>query len=414
MKVCVFSLGCKVNQYECDAIAATLATKGHDVTDELSYADAYILNTCAVTQEAERKSRQLITRVKKLNPNAKIYVMGCASQHSQKEFIEHGATYVSGVEMRSKLIEFEDLSNVNVHTLTNEYEELFHGFSDSYASRRIREYVKIQDGCNRFCSYCLIPYLRGRSRSRNVESVIEEICESKAPEIVLTGIDLSSYDGAEGGLAGLLDRLNGTKKRIRLGSLEVSVIDEKLLSACKNIENFCPHFHLSLQCGSNNVLKAMNRHYTSAEYMNAVNMIRSVFEDAAITTDVIVGYPTETDSDFEESVAFIKSVRFSDIHVFPFSARSGTRAYKLKRISGELMKSRVERMSKIKAESIDAYLTKQIGKTRSVLIESVDENLAVGYSKNYVRVYVAGANVGDVLSVKIKGKFKDGVIAEKE
>ena len=414
MKVCLFSLGCKVNQYECDAIAAALAAKGYDVTDELSYADVYILNTCAVTQEAERKSRQLMTRVGKLNPNAKIYVMGCASQHSQKEFSERGATYVSGVEMRSKLIEFEDLSNAQVHELTNEYEELFRGFSDTYASRRIREYVKIQDGCDRFCSYCLIPYLRGRSRSRNVESVMNEINASKAPEIVLTGIDLSSYDGADGGLAGLIVRLRDTKKRIRLGSLEVSVIDDKLLSACKNTENFCPHFHLSLQCGSDNVLKAMNRHYTSAEYMNAVKRIRSIFEDAAITTDVIVGYPTETDGDFEDSLDFVKSVGFSDIHVFPFSARSGTRAYKLKRVSGDVMKSRVERMSKVKTDAINEYLIKQIGKTRSVLIESVDENLAVGYSKNYVRVYVTGANVGDVLNVRIKNKFKDGLIAEKE
>lgn len=414
MKVCIFTLGCKVNQYESDSIARALLANGIEVSEELEPADLYILNTCAVTTEAERKSRQLVARVRKLNEGAQIYVTGCASQHMPKAFENKRVTYTNGITGKNKLIDnFGVLNGVEIQPTGKDFEELYRDGCAYRVSERIREYIKIQDGCNRFCSYCIIPFLRGRSRSRSVESVVREVFASSAPEIVITGIDLSDYNG-KNGLTELIKRLADTDKRIRLGSLEASVIDENLLAACKSIKGFCPHFHLSLQSGSDKVLADMNRHYTTAEFRGKVDLIRSVFPSAAITTDIIVGYPTETAEDFANSLAFAREVGFADIHVFPFSPREGTRAAKLKLLLPSTVAVRVTAMTALKNQLTKAFSEQNIGQSAKVLVERKQNGKCEGYSENYIRVYFADGNVGDIISVSNEKLYKDGLFARKE
>ena len=323
MKTAVINIGCKVNQCECDSLMTGLIALGHEVSDELVFADNYVINTCAVTKEAERKSRQVIGKVKKINPKADVYVIGCASEKNAEQFEIKGVRYVSGTAKKEAVLRM--LSGVHVEPIPNEYESLPVG-----TNFRARAYVKVEDGCNNFCSYCVIPYLRGRCRSRALDDVISE-CLSAAEttdEIVLTGINLSAY-GLDLGtnLAELLSRLSDLPARIRLGSLEANVIDEAFISALVSAGNVCPHFHLSLQSGSNEVLKAMNRHYTAEEFAEKVALLRTYFPTAAFTTDVIVGFPTETEETFEETMRFVREIGFSNVHVFPYSRRAGTAAF---------------------------------------------------------------------------------------
>ena len=298
MKAVVFTLGCKVNECESDSLVAGLVERGYEVSDKLEFADLYIVNTCAVTSEAEKKSRQTTTRIKKLNPNAKIIYTGCACQNDPKAFSEKSKDFlVTGVFDKNKILDMLDCSGECVSEQSNEFEELL-----PVKSLRTRAYVKVQDGCNNFCSYCLIPYLRGRSRSRNPENVVGEIASLTAKEIVINGINLSSYDYQGKALYQLIQMLKDCDKRIRLGSLEARVIDQNLLSALKDLKDFAPHFHLSLQSGSDNVLKLMNRKYTTEEFKQKVDLIRQYFPLAGITTDVIVGFPGESEQDFLDSI----------------------------------------------------------------------------------------------------------------
>ena len=309
MKICIHTLGCKVNQYESDALAECLRKLGHDVTTELGIADVYILNSCAVTNEAERKSRQSISKFYALNPNAKVLVCGCASEKDDSQFSAlKNVNFVSGVANKMKLIEKLMTDGVEIDPLPTAYEDF--GLS---TSSHTRAYVKIQDGCNNFCSYCIIPYLRGRSRSRDIVSILNEveglvsgaITENKPfiNEIVLTGINISDFkiDG-KNGLLTLLKELDKFDVRIRLGSLEQGVLTEEFLKELCTLKNFCPHFHLSMQSGSNGVLKRMNRKYTSKEYLRTVKRIRKYFKNPAITTDVIVGFLGETKKEFKEAI----------------------------------------------------------------------------------------------------------------
>lgn len=354
MKISVYNLGCKVNQYESDSLIRELSIRGFEVTDELEYADYYVLNTCAVTNEAERKSRQAVGRCLNFNPNARIIVCGCASENDKNQFLsKNNVTYVSGVAGKYLIPDILDVDGESeVRELPKEYEDMY-----SPLSMRTRSYVKVQDGCNNFCSYCLIPYLRGRSRSRRIESVVAE-CERVASsgEIVLTGINLSAYGlDVASSLTELIGSLGNIDARIRLGSLEVNVIDEEFLSALKGLKHFCPQFHLSLQSGSDSVLKKMNRHYTTDEFYEKVRLIRETFEDAAITTDVICGFPTESEEEFRESLAFAEKVGFADMHVFAYSSRKGTKASRLEQLTNEEKHLRVERMERVKKKSKGNY-----------------------------------------------------------
>ncbi len=411
MKIVVFNLGCKVNKYESDSIARSLREKGYDVACELEKADIYILNTCAVTNEAERKSRQCVTRCLKLNPDAKVIVTGCASQANGAQFEDKkGVTFVSGVAGKSRIADELEKAGVFIDPLPTVYEEM-----KTPLVERTRAYVKVQDGCDNFCSYCLIPYLRGRSRSRDLNEVIKE-CESlvhDTGEIVLTGIDLSSYGKNTGdSLADLIEKLSGTDCRIRLGSLEQGVIDKEFLGATQKLRKFCPQFHLSLQSGSDAVLKKMNRHYTTAQYLEKVNAIREIYPDANITTDLICGFPTETDENFEETKEFIKKVGFGQVHVFGYSARKGTVAAKYRLLPPETVAERCEQAQEIALKLHRNYLSSMLGKELEVLFEEEQEGYIAGYSREYIRVYAKGAKAGEIRRVKAAELFRDGILTK--
>ena len=406
MKISIYNLGCKVNKYECDGMLKSLKDKGYEVTEDLVCADLYILNTCAVTNEAERKSRQCISRCLRLNPNAKIVVCGCASQHDPSQFADKkNVTYVIGTADKDKLIDNLERSGVLIRPIPTEYED---GFTPEVV--RTRAYVKIQDGCDNYCSYCLIPYVRGRSRSRKIDSVVYE-CERLSAickEIIITGIDISSYGKNIGSsLTELMGRLNNVNCRIRLGSLEVKVNEEKLLSSLKSLKKFCPQFHLSLQSGEDGVLKKMNRHYTTAQYLEKVNLIRKYFPDAAITTDLICGFPTEDEESFCRTLKFMDEVGFAQVHVFGYSQRGGTAASRYKLLASDTVKSRVARAIKSAEMSKEKYLQKFIGKTLEVLSEDIENGYLRGYSQEYVKCYLDKGD-GDRLYEAVVEKVIDG------
>ncbi len=409
MKAVVFTLGCKVNECESHSLATGLTNLGYQVTDKLEPADLYIVNTCAVTQEAEKKSRQTASRIKKLNPNAKIIWTGCATQKDATAFENKNKDgLITGVFEKGKILEMLSNSGNCVAQSSLEFEELL-----PVKTLKTRTFVKVQDGCNNFCSYCIIPYLRGRNRARNPQNVVKEIETVKPLEAVITGINLSAYDYDGITLSGLITSLKDQDCRIRLGSLEVNVIDDEFLTALKNLKNFAPHFHLSLQSGSNAVLKSMNRHYTREQFLEKVNLIREYFPNAGITTDVIAGFPTETEKDLLDTIDLIKKVNFSDIHPFTFSPRSGTVAYKMQDLNGQIKKARLEQLLELKESLKKDFSRSQVGKTLDWLPEEMVGDYTVGYTENYLRVYVKGdyTNKG-IIKVKVIEPYLDGAIGK--
>ena len=417
MKAVVYTLGCKVNDVESGSIIRGLEEMGYVVSREMEKADLYVINTCAVTAEAERKSRQTVGKAIKCNADAKIIVCGCASEKSPTDFLEKGHTVyaVTGAQRKNRVLEIvrEGFEKERLGASIEQeksYEEM-----PLPECLKTRNFVKIQDGCNRFCSYCVIPYLRGRSRSRLLESAAAEILASTAQETVVTGIDISEYKDEKGrDLTALMLAIKDAKTRIRLGSIEVSLLTEEFLSALKQIKRFAPQFHLSLQSGSDKVLKSMNRHYTRAEYLEKCEMIYQAFPNAAITTDIIVGFPTETEEDFADSLRIVEEARFSQIHAFPYSPREGTNAYKrYKELPFALKKERVERLIAKGAEEKKKYIEKFIGKTLEIVPENCYDGFTEGYSENYIRVYVEGEIGKDPTHVRVERSFKDGVLAVK-
>jgi len=408
MKAVVFTLGCKVNGCESASLISGLKSLGYDVTDKLGYADLYIINTCAVTAEAEKKSRQTVARARKFNKSAKIIVTGCASQHSPDDFLKkEGVTLVTGANAKDRII--EEINEVGFRKFDDE------GYYEKYLPEnpsRTRAYIKVQDGCNNFCSYCIIPYLRGRSRSRKPENVVAEIQRLSPLEAVITGINLSAYNYENIGLKGLIDRLIDVNCRIRLGSLEVGIITEEFLSALKNLKNFAPHFHLSLQSGSNKVLKSMNRRYDRETYIEKCNLIRKYFPSAAITTDIIVGYSTETEEDFLDSVNLCKEVKFADVHCFPYSKREGTVGAKLKELPSSVKDARMDVLLAVKKELKENFINNYIGKTLSFVPEEVENGYTVGYTDNYIRVYVKGEIPLKECDIQLIEGFLDGATAK--
>ena len=401
MRVVVFTLGCKVNEAESASIMAALEKMGYEVDDRLSYADAYVLNTCAVTREAERKSRQLIARAKKFNPEAKIFVCGCATEKDKDSFLRRGAAFVTGARRKQDIID-EFAKYYGTHSVALPFPK----------QTKTRAFIKIQDGCNNFCSYCIIPYLRGREVSRPIGDILDEINSTACAEIVLNGINISAY---EGGLEGLIEALKGVNKRIRLGSLECSAITDGLLTALKNLPDFAPQFHLSLQSGSDAVLKAMNRHYTRAEYLKKCAKIYAYFPDAAITTDIIAGFATETEADFSESLSIIGEAGFARIHAFAYSPREGTTAFKLRDVPPDIKSERLHRLLKAAEECERKYIARFLGTAREIIAEETEDGVTSGYTDNYIRVYVKGNLIsGEKYPVKLIEFFKDGVLAVNE
>ena len=416
-KVCVFTLGCKVNQYDSDAMLAVFEHAGFEICEGLEYADVYVINSCAVTAEAEKKSRQSVARILKINPDARIYVCGCASQNNFSQFAKNNVEYISGTDGKlgfarkivNQYVNDEQFDKIvpDSFDISKEFED-----NDGVVNLRTRHFIKVQDGCNNFCSYCLVPYVRGRSRSRAVDSVVRELetVKNVAKEVVVTGINLSAYGkDIDTSLANLMIALSKFDFSVRLGSLEVGVITKEFLDATAKIKRFCPHFHLSLQSGDDTVLKQMNRKYNCAQYFDAVQLIRKYYPPAAITTDIIVGFPTETEEQFENSMAFARKVGFSDIHVFPYSSRRGTVAGRMKTLDPDVVTDRQKRMTAVKKELVDNYLNKQIGMPVNVLFETQEDGVWCGHAPNYVKVYSKNGAHNDVRLIKPSHKYLDGV-----
>lgn len=407
-KVSIITLGCKQNKYESDCMARILRDNNYEVTENLEMADIYVINTCAVTSEAEKKSRQYISKCLKLNSDAKIVICGCASEKNADQFkTKENVFSIIGTEGKEKILEYINKSVKEKNELETIYTSPIHPDKTS-----TREHIKIQDGCNNFCSYCIIPYLRGRSRSRDIESIVDEAqtIASRSKEIVLTGIDISSYK-IDGKLAlpMLLDRLKDVNALIRLGSLEVNVITEELLKTLVSMPNFAPHFHLSLQSGDNEILKKMNRHYTADEFYDKVCLIRKYFPLANITTDVIVGFAGESVEQFENTKKFIIKVGFSFVHIFPYSRREGTRAYNFEDLDMSIKKSRVDELEKVNLELRKNYLTQFVGKESSVIIEEKKE-FYEGFSPEYIRCYVdSEVNPNEKYKIKFRELYQDGM-----
>ena len=452
-KVSGITLGCKVNQYETDAILKTLSENNFEVLQGYVFADIYVVNTCAVTHEAERKSRQAINRLKKLNSDCKIYICGCASQNNPSQFKKDCVCKIVGTDCKMQLAniiinEFntencknncvnfdlkgnkiinnseknllktncEAVKNIVENGIVNNFPiKNFFEETNGTITSRTRHFLKIQDGCNNFCSYCIIPYLRGRERSRSLKSIKNELDSLKdfTKEIVLTGINLSSYgrDSNES-LTYLIKNLTNYDFRFRFGSLEVRIIDDEFLKATKLLKNFCPHFHLSLQSGDDEVLKSMNRHYTTLQYKNAVDKIRKYYPNAGITTDIIVGFPTETKQQFENCKNFAREIGFSDIHVFSYSSRKGTIAGNWKQLNPELINDRQKQLSKIKIELINQFLISQVGIEQTVLFETYEDGLWCGHALNYIKVYCKHGGHNIIKKVIPNQLYKDGVIVE--
>ena len=416
ISVCVFTLGCKVNQYESSVITAKLKAAGYNAFEGLKKADIYILNTCAVTSEAERKSRQLVARATRLNKNAKVIIIGCASELNSEQFANSSnISLILGTAGKFDVVNYINKLGKNITELPKEYEN-----ADSVEISKVRQTIKIQDGCNNFCSYCVIPYVRGRSRSRSIIDTVQEI-ERVVPdvkEIILTGIDLSSYGKDIGtSLVELINKLKDIPVRLRLGSLEARIIDDALIAALSKCKNFCPHFHLSLQSGSDAVLKAMNRHYTVKEFAHTVEKIRNVFSHASITTDIIVGYPTETDEMFNETKAFVKTMGFSDMHIFPYSKREMTVSASLKELEPRIIKKRVAELDSINEEERQKHLRLLTNSIENVLFEDEKNGYLTGYTKNYTKVYIkpqVGISCNEVASVILKEIMIDGMLGIKE
>ena len=411
-KVTILTLGCKQNKYESDCMANLLRENGYEVSEDMCASDVYIINTCAVTSEAEKKSRQYVSKCLKLNPQAKIVICGCASEKNSKQFEEKSNVFsIIGTEGKEKILQYIEKSQKEKNDLSLTFESPINPQKTS-----TREHIKIQDGCNNFCSYCIIPYLRGRSRSRDLQSIIDEArtIALRSKEIVLTGIDISSFkvDGKPA-LPLLMSKLKDVNALIRLGSLEVNVITDELMQVLYSMPNFAPQFHLSLQSGDDEVLKKMNRHYTSQYFLEKVNLIRKYFPLANITTDVIVGFAGETEKQFENTKEFIEKVAFSFVHIFTYSRREGTRAYSFEDLPLSVKKERVDILEEVNKELKANYLKNFVETTGTMLVEE-KKTYFEGFSPEYIRCYLDASDIktGEIYKIKFIEPYLDGMKVE--
>ena len=420
------NLGCKVNSYETEAMQQLLEEAGYEIVPFHEKADVYIINTCSVTNIADRKSRQMLHRAKKQNPDAVVVAAGCYVQAAAEELkADLAVDVIIGNNKKQDLVPIleeyfkdkSDRSHVIEISETHEYERLsIHKIAD-----HTRAFLKIQDGCNQFCSYCIIPYTRGRVRSRRPDEVVAEVRELAAAgyqEVVLTGIHLSSYgvdfkeEEKKENLLSLIKQVHEVEgiRRIRLGSLEPRIITEEFAQALASMPKFCPHFHLSLQSGCDKILKRMNRHYTTEEYAAGCEILRRYFDNPAITTDVIVGFPGETEEEFEETKAFLERIGFYEMHIFKYSRRAGTRADRMPEQVPEQVKSvRSEVLLKLEKQMSKAYRESFSGKKKTVLLEEKTEiggrAYMIGHTMEYVKAVVPYAD-------NLKNKMTEGILKE--
>ena len=455
MKIKFYTLGCKVNTYETEAMEQQFMTYGYDLSE--SNADIYVINTCAVTNIAERKSRQMIRRAKELNPKAIIVVCGCYAQTAKEEIEKMPEVdIVIGVNEKTNIVkiveEFLNEKQGLVQVSDVMHQNNYLDFGTTTYTELNRAVVKVQDGCDRFCSYCIIPYARGKVRSRNPESILREIAQiaqDGIKEVVITGIHLASFgkdfsmedakkyretfgynqnfkpfdpkdDLHTGGfrLIELLEQINKVKgiERIRLGSLEPKLITEDFVKRLSKLEKICPHFHLSLQSGCDKTLKEMNRRYTTEEFENSANLLRRVYHEVALTTDIIVGFPNETDEDFKKTYEFLKKIKFYKMHIFKYSPKKGTVAIKMKnQVDGKIKEERSKKLIELSNKNQNEYNESYIGKNVKVLFEEYKNGYFKGHTANYIMVNAKGKkedeeNVIDrILNVKILENDKKAI-----
>jgi len=400
-KVAFCSLGCKVNQYETNAMAQKFIEHGYEVVEFDEYADVYIVNTCTVTNVADRKSRQMLRRAKEINKDATLVACGCYAQVAKEELKKiPEIDLIIGNNEKNDIIQIvenhiaqkgaEDLVSDVMYKL--DYVEL----GTTTYTEKTRAVIKVQDGCDRFCSYCLIPYARGHIRSRKIENVIEEIkkvVEEGINEVVITGIHIASYGrdfkGENIGLIDLLEEINKIQglHRIRLGSIEPTIITDEFVERLSKLDKICDHFHLSLQSGCTETLKRMNRRYTTEEFRDVTKRLRSKFPNAALTTDIIVGFPGETDDEFNTTYEFLKDIAFYKMHIFKYSQRKGTKAAVMpNQIDGKIKEERSKKLIELSNENEYKYNKKYIGKQVEVLFEEREGEYLKGHTTNYIVV----------------------------
>ena len=429
-KAALHNLGCKVNAYETEAMQHLLEEAGYEIVPFTQKADVYVINTCSVTNMADRKSRQMLHKAKKNNPNSIVVAAGCYVQTSEKEVLNDlSVDIVIGNDRKHDLVRLlEEYSLDSVNDTVDDINDGKHDFEELFIDQtkeHTRAFIKVQDGCNQFCSYCIIPYARGRVRSRRFENVIAEVERLAAngfKEVVLTGIHLSSYgvDFEEAtGLLELIQAVNAVKgiEHIRLGSLEPKIVTEHFASELSKLDKICPHFHLSLQSGCAATLKRMNRKYTTKEYERGCELLRKYFVHPAITTDVIVGFPGETEEEFEQTKAYLEHIHFYEMHIFKYSKRKGTRAAVMPdQIDEQIKAARSEKLIALGHDMSKEFRKFYIGKNEEVLFEEKavigDKEYFVGYTKEYVKVAKkTDENLeNQIVSGRISGMLTDEIL----
>ena len=429
-KAALHNLGCKVNAYETEAMQHLLEEAGYEIVPFTQKADVYVINTCSVTNMADRKSRQMLHKAKKNNPDSIVVAAGCYVQTSEKEVLNDlSVDIVIGNDRKHDLVRLlEEYSLDSVNDTVDDINDGKHDFEELFIDQtkeHTRAFIKVQDGCNQFCSYCIIPYARGRVRSRRFENVIAEVERLAAngfKEVVLTGIHLSSYgvDFEEAtGLLELIQAVNAVKgiERIRLGSLEPKIVTEHFASELSKLDKICPHFHLSLQSGCDATLKRMNRKYTTKEYERGCELLRKYFVHPAITTDVIVGFPGETEEEFEQTKAYLEHIHFYEMHIFKYSKRKGTRAAVMPdQIDEQIKAARSEKLIELGHDMSKEFRKFYIGKNEEALFEEKavigDKEYFVGYTKEYVKVAKkTDENLeNQIVSGRISGMLTDEIL----
>lgn len=431
--VSFYTLGCKVNQYETNAMEQQFIKNNYEIVENTQKADIYIINTCTVTNMAERKSRQMLRRVKEINPSAVLVVCGCYAQVAKNELEQiPEIDIILGINEKNEIVQIvenymEKMAEQDKRSQEAEIDDVskqkeFLDFGDVTYTEKNRAVVKVQDGCNMFCSYCIIPYARGRIRSRKIESVVSEIkkiAKEEIKEVVITGIHVASYgkdfdNENTSKKIRLIDLLEAINKidgidRIRLSSLEPTIVDEEFATRLSKLDKICDHFHLSLQSGCDETLKRMNRKYTTQIYRDAVATLRKYYPEASFTTDVIVGFPGETDEEFAKTYEFLKEIDFYRLHVFKYSPRRGTVAEKMpNQIDGNKKEERSNKLIELSNSTENKHNQSYIGKTVKVLFEEFEDGFFKGHTTNYMMVKVAGEEeqsdkfVNKILDVKIK------------
>ena len=423
-KVAFCTLGCKVNQYETNEMEQAFIKAGYEIVNFEYIADIYVINTCTVTNMSDKKSRQMIRKAKQLNNKSIVVAVGCYAQVSKEklEEIEELDLILGNNEKKDivKYVEEYEKEKI-IHLEDVLHQKDFIDFGTTVHMEKTRAVIKVQDGCDRFCSYCIIPYARGRVRSRRIDSILEEVnslARIGVKEVVITGIHIASYgkDFKEKiSLIDLLEEVNKIKgiKRIRLGSLEPTIINEEFLQRLSKLDKICHHFHLSLQSGCNETLKRMNRRYTTEEFKKVVDLLRSTYKDVILTTDIIVGFPGETEEEFNCTYEFLKDIKFYKMHVFKYSRRKGTKADLMgNQIMTKIQDERSKRLLKLSDANQEVYNKKYIGKEVKVLFEEQDDEYIKGHTENYIVVKVKNDKVNEYHNEIIKVKIIDCVNEE--